>query len=543
DIANVRARIMNGGDMWWDAVTQTGPKYEVPIGSGKHSLFSGAIWIGGLDASNQLHVAAQTYRQSGTDFWPGPCGSDSSTCLLYDRVWKINKQDVINFIAGAPATPDMISYPGNYPNGQPLAPFVDVDGNGIYNSAAGDYPDFGLSGSPNCCDILHGDQAIWWVINETGNNHTETGGASFGLEIQCQAFAFNSTDADLNNTTFYQYKIKNCSSISFHDVYFGLWADADLGNYLDDYVGCDVPRGMGYVYNGDSIDEGPTGYGLHPPALGIDFLQGPLADLNDGVDNNRNCIIDEAGEDIIMSKFVYYENSFSFWGNPSVATDYYNYLKGNWLNNQVMTYGGAGNGTGSGATNIPCNFMFPGNSDHQYEWGTGGNCLAPAAPQADWGEYIAGNAPFDRRMLLSVGPFTLVPSGMVNCITLAAIWVRDTNSTSPYSLAALQLADDKIQLFFDSCYHYGSLGIQEQENIYATVYPNPVSDILEINFGKNISDGKFILYDIFGKAIREVGVKNKTAIKVSCKEFAAGIYVYRIILADGQTGSGKVVIK
>jgi hypothetical protein len=362
-----------------------------------------------------------------------------------------------------------------------------------------------------------------------------------GIEIQCQAFAFNTTDADINNTTFYQYKIKNCSPNTYHDTYFGLFVDTDLGNFLDDYVGCDVPRGMGYVYNGDGDDEGPQGYGLHPPAIGIDFLQGPLADAGDGIDNNRNCVIDESGENIIMAKFVYYNNDFTNWGNPVTGQHYYNYLRGYWKNNQGMTYGGDGHGTGASATTIPCNFMFPGNTDHQYEWGTGGNCITPAAAQADWGEFIAGNLPSDRRFLMSVGPFTLQPGEIINCITIAAIWARDTNSTN--SVAALQLADDKIQDFFDSCYHYGTLGIEEQQNIYATVYPNPTSDMLEINFRQNISEGKFILYDVFGKTIKEVSVKNRNRISVSCKEFASGIYVYRIISADGKTGSGKVIIK
>src|SRR5436853_7011755 len=72
DIANVRARIQCGGDMWWDAVSQTGPKYEVPIGSGKNSLFSGSLWMGGIDALSNLHVAAQTYRQTGSEVWHGP---------------------------------------------------------------------------------------------------------------------------------------------------------------------------------------------------------------------------------------------------------------------------------------------------------------------------------------------------------------------------------------------------------------------------------------------------------------------------------------
>ena len=30
------------------------------------------------------------------------------------------------------------------------------------------------------------------------------------------------------------------------------------------------------------------GYGFNPPAIGVDFFQGPLADPNDGIDNDRD---------------------------------------------------------------------------------------------------------------------------------------------------------------------------------------------------------------------------------------------------------------
>ena len=63
-----------------------------------------------------------------------------------------------------------------------------------------------------------------------------------------------------------------------------------MGYYYDDYVGCDVERGLGYCYNGDAYDENAGGYGNDPPAVGIDFFEGPLADLNDGVDNDSKTI-------------------------------------------------------------------------------------------------------------------------------------------------------------------------------------------------------------------------------------------------------------
>jgi hypothetical protein len=69
-INNVRALILSGGDMWWDQGLEVA-RYEVPKGSGKHSYFAAALWIGGLDQGGQLRTAAQTYRQTGNDFWPG----------------------------------------------------------------------------------------------------------------------------------------------------------------------------------------------------------------------------------------------------------------------------------------------------------------------------------------------------------------------------------------------------------------------------------------------------------------------------------------
>jgi hypothetical protein len=59
DINNVRTTILVGGDMWWDL---TSPKYEIPKGSNKHSLYAGSLWIGGIDAGGQIKVAAQTYQ-------------------------------------------------------------------------------------------------------------------------------------------------------------------------------------------------------------------------------------------------------------------------------------------------------------------------------------------------------------------------------------------------------------------------------------------------------------------------------------------------
>ncbi|OFY62974.1 MAG: hypothetical protein A3H98_01770 [Bacteroidetes bacterium RIFCSPLOWO2_02_FULL_36_8] len=452
EINNVRAMLLTGGDMWWDGLAN--PHYEIPKGSGKMSLFTGAIWIGGVDDGNQLKIAGQTYRQNGYDFWPGPLSDaslvDSSEisakeCLDWDKHFKINSQLIDQFRfayengeveSGAYEIPDIIkNWPahGDPADGQAnyLAPFHDYNSDGRYVPDDGDFP------------LISGNQAIWWVMNDKGNTHTETGGAPIGVELQIMAFAYQTNDA-VNDMTFYSQRLFNRSTNKLNKTYLGQWVDADLGYYLDDYVGCDVPRGLGFCYNGDDNDEsvpGTPGYGLNPPAIGVDFFKGPRADPNDGVDNDRDGEVDEPNELIIMSNFLYYNNDASpVNGNPNGANHFYNYLRNRWGNGLPCTYdlkaGTSPVGSGTPATN----FMFPGTSDPTGKW-TG----SPAA----WDEVIAGNSPGDRRFLQSAGPFTLTP-GQVMDLTIGVVWARASSGGRLASVLKMKEADNLAQLLFES---------------------------------------------------------------------------------------------
>src|ERR1039457_6208497 len=90
DINNVVAPFNADGYLFWNFVTSG---FEVPKGSGKHTVFAGAPWIGGIDGAGLLHVAAQTYRQTGSDFFPGPYKDSASNNLgiynLWNHIWKI----------------------------------------------------------------------------------------------------------------------------------------------------------------------------------------------------------------------------------------------------------------------------------------------------------------------------------------------------------------------------------------------------------------------------------------------------------------------
>ena len=398
----VRARILNKGDLHWDPIAQV-PHYEVPIGSNLGTIYSSAIWFGGIDASGLLRVACQTYRQSGTDFWPGPLDSNGEADLIvsneFDHIWMANRADIdafryqyalgnvqngtyaiSNFIATWPA---YYTAAPNYP--QRLAPFFDFNGDNLYNPMDGDYPE------------IKGDQMAWWIFNDELYPKTETNSQSMKIEIHASAYSLNcNSDSNstrgLNYTTFYHYTLYNRSFDDYNSCYFGMWSDPDLGNAADDYMGCHVGLNTFYAYNGDNDDDGGQGYGTCPPRQNVTFLNGPIAPLNDGEDNDHDGLVDEVSERIGLSKFMYYTNTNGIpTGNPSVIDNYYDYLIGQWLDGTIVTYGGDGRNPGNGNTGIPTSFMFPDNSDVNFS--------------TPWNMANGGIQPTDMRGLGSYGPF------------------------------------------------------------------------------------------------------------------------------------------
>ena len=353
-----------------------------------------------------------------------------------------------------------------------LGPFFDQNQDGIYDPEAGDYPWYDLTGQLDCRNQfredpvpLFGDENLFWIFNDKGNIHTESSGEPIGMEIRAQAFEFASDD-EINSMTFYNYVLINQGTLTLTNTYFGQWVDCDIGNATDDYVGCDVQRGLGYGYNGDPFDEssqsGP-GYGANPPAVGVDFFEGPFQDA-DGIDNpltlNYQNAIDSLGipyggigigygdgvvdnERFGMRAFVFHNNSGGPIGDPQIAVDYYGFLQAIWRDGTRMSYGG----TGYDPNNPDAQrafYMFPGDTD-PVGWGTEG------VPQQSWTEEGEGNVPADRRFIQSAGPFQLEP-GNVNNITVGAVFGQAFTGTPFQSVELVRAADDKAQNLFDNCF-------------------------------------------------------------------------------------------
>jgi len=499
-INNVRARLLNGGDMWWDLSSGSYivPKVDPALGvPGVSNLFAGAVWLGGFDDAMNLKIAAQTYRTpTANDYWPGPLSSigttGADTCLNWDRFFIVKGEAIKNHITafkeaeqnGIPfdceaVADELKKYParGNpywstyydfdLPNDtQGLGAFFDANGDNRYDPCDGDYPAIEVRGCPTESNFP--DEIVFWVYNDAGNSHTNTNGKPIRMEVQVQAFGYATND-QINNMTFYRYKLINRAVSVIDSTYFGMWIDPDLGCYVDDYIGCDTARSLMYIYNQDDTDGNPgcdcptgvTTYCEEVPILGVDYFRGPREPVRvidtfpfgepldpDFYTNiNANDTIGMIGDSLIiievdflkelgMSSFTYHVNGSvgnfpsAMW-DPETDVEFYRYLSGSWRDGSPYTTGGTGYNLGNPDR---LKYAFTGEPNIQ----------------SDWTMCSANLGTMDPRTVQATGPFRLDP-GAINELIIGVVWVPDQVYPCP-ELGELRSADDLAQALFNNCF-------------------------------------------------------------------------------------------
>lgn len=501
NINNVRARLRIGGDLWWDG--QGVGRYVVPTPAPGFpevsAIFAGGVWLGGVDPAGNLKAAITQYPSGNvTDFWPGPLDENGETsasqCAEWDRFFEIQGDNVRKTIAawdnndGNPLNiddiPDDVKYwPGrgnpywaekfsfDLPD-QNLGAFWDQPGGkaGVYDPAEGDFPLINIRDCEPTTRVeakeLVPDQMVFWIYNDAGNNHLETGADKIQMEIQVQAFAYATND-QVNDMTFLRYRLINKAIEDIQDCYFAMWVDPDLGCHLDDYIGCDVDRSMAYVYNEDALDGsvgdacpgGINTYGSKIPILGIDYFRGPRGPKVFRRDENGDPILNADGEFILdnpvpgtgevdtlvelgMTSFVYTNSGAG--GEPPGTTDprngeqAYNVLRGLWPDGRPVTFGGTI--VGNSGYNDPENqdsvkYVFPGLPNDDNEW-----------------SMCSADLPFgDRRTIQATGPILLQAGGLPEELIVGAVFVPDMDYPCP-DISRLQFADDIAQALFNNCF-------------------------------------------------------------------------------------------
>ncbi|RLD54384.1 MAG: hypothetical protein DRJ05_14765, partial [Bacteroidetes bacterium] len=328
NINNINARFNSYGNHFWDQDQY--PHFFAPNGSLKISAFASALWIGGMDDGELLHLSADMYRYDKLDYWSGPISNiyDSVYDLKWNYMWKLNKTEIQYHRdhytdLGYEPIHDILSWPGNgdIEMGQAfqLAPFIDWNNNGIYEPMMGEYPS------------IKGDQALYFIFNEKRESEFGRYGIPMGLEIHGMAYAYDqSGDSALWNSIFLHYDIINRSDTTYYNTQIGLWTDTDLGYPFDDYIACDVQRGAYYTYNGMPVDGNgqPHAYGEHPPAFGVLFLGGPYLDP----DNEDNPKYNDDGTQLCNESI----NGLNF-GDTIIDNERYGMTRFHYCKNDAVT--------------------------------------------------------------------------------------------------------------------------------------------------------------------------------------------------------------
>lgn len=491
DINNVRARLRVGGDLWWDG--QGEGRYIVPKPAPGFpevsAIFAGGVWLGGLDPAGNLKAAITQYPSGNvTDFWPGPLdlsgATESDVCVSWDRFFELDGDNVrrhnANFDQNGDIDcddiPDDVKYwPGrgnpywaerfsfDLPD-QNLGYFWDEDNDGRYDPCMGDFPAINIRKCEPADRLeakeLVPDEMIFWIYNDAGNTHLESGADQIGMEIQVQAFAYATND-EINDMTFLRYRLINKAVEDIQDCYFAMWVDPDLGCFEDDYIGCDVDRSLAIVYNEDAIDgnvgDACTGgintYGSNIPLLGIDYFRGPRGPKIFLRDDDGNLILTPEGDTIFvdpipgtgdsdtllelgMTSFMYTNNA-GIGDPPPGTTDpqngeqAYNVLTGLWPDGNIVTVGATGYNDGVDTTR----YIFPGDPSDDTQW-----------------SMCSADLPFgDRRTIQATGPILLQAGGQDEELIVGIPFVPDVDYPCP-SFARLQFADDIAQALFDACF-------------------------------------------------------------------------------------------
>ena len=531
DVNNVEAGYNARNSFFWDfSVAQ----YKVPKDGVANSLFASSLWFGGKDAEGDLHVSSDRYAYNDV-FIPGPLRLDNhqiddQVMHQFNRIWKVDRATVENFKyryengevqnGNWPVDYDIESWPANGPEGyaENLAPFVDVNEDGVYNPMDGDYPD------------IEGDQMLYWIANDNAGNNVpndnESDAPGLGLEIHFKAWAneYDNADSDeleaLNNSTFLDVEIINRSDTTYTDFYSAIHIDSNLGNSDDDYVGCDVMNHSFYFYNGDLDDNenaNPPGYGLYPPAQSVTILDAPV-----------KYSIPEVDTGIYMSSFMYHQRGGDGEiGDPHFASDYYNYMTARWKDSANLTFGG----NGVDATDVPARYMYPGDSD-PYNIGTGG--IAVPGYDQIWTNPAASGFPFDVRGVAANGPYTLAPGESVT-YRFAFVWARDNVNTeitaSAEKLRSLLPAFHQWQREgeFPSNYNFQivPIGINNQPAsvLGVKLYPNPANNAVTLTC--DASNGQYKIYSLSGQLMKAGQIRNKTQ-SISLDQMNPGLYVVQI---------------
>lgn len=404
------------------------------------------------------------------------------------------------------------------------ADFYDGDGDGIYNPVDKNWN--GIWDPNEDMPDLLGDVTSWYVFNDgvpAAQRERFVGIEPQGIEIEQTLFA--SSKPELENIIFLRYKLTNKGTVAdiLDSVIFSFWADPDLGDHLDDLVGCDTLLSSFLTYNVAPDAQ----YGNNPPALFMTLLQGPQAISNNSslAYNRRGSLlgIDEyySSKNLDISAFTnYYFSDPGFLGDDEFTFRFK--MKGlSWDGTKLdpcTYYGGEVRG------GVDCSKVNP------FYWYSGD-------PVNDIGWINVVET--DQRTMLSVGEFTLEKDKPVTIIG-AYVLGRGTNAINSITVArenVQRAIQEYLSNFSSLTYDPGEPTNPVVNYVLYQNYPNPFNPTTTIRY-ELPQDGVVTieLFDILGQKVKtmlnEFQNADRYEISFNAVGLASGVYIYRMKVND-----------
>jgi hypothetical protein len=370
------------------------------------------------------------------------------------------------------------------------APFSDLNNDGYYTRGI-DKPGIG-------------DETLFYVSNDMDSLFTKGAFDSqpLGIQFQTTVFGFNQNNP-LQDVVYKKYILINKSGGSIEDMYLGYWADPDLGDASDDYVGSDSAQSLAYCYNAYSSD---GIYGSPPPAAGHRIIQGPRVPSlsSDSALFNGRWI--KGFRNLEATSFIFI---MKLSGYQYIIPHFYNFLQGLKFDGSPVI---------NPITNTPTKFYLNGNPNTGTGWYEGEG-------------WPGGPPPFDRRYMISTGPFNMAPGDTQEIVIAIAAALGNDNK---HSIEVLK----NVTAFADNYYkvnahQWGSGSLPPEDYLLYQNYPNPFNNSTAIDFQIPVkSFVKLSVYDITGQKIADL-INNemeagKHKIIFNKRGLASGIYFYRL---------------
>lgn len=489
---NIDSYLQNTGIFNQNTTSGNSPGFIWPKGSGKTAIFSSGLSIGAR-VNGQIAQSMASYKG---EFAPGFILNGVATTNPNFKIYKISRGD------NEGNNPDYANWYLMIPYG---APYIDVNNNQQYDTGI------------DSVGIRYASQVIFICMTDGfASSHNVNEGFGGGItspmlnsQISWTSWCYDRID--LLDMQFIKWGIINKSNSAWNSAYFSIVSDPDMGNPLDDYIGCNIDNNLGYCYNKTNNDQV---YGTNPPAAGFMFLNSPrgFTSFNFFTDASISpppCESDPIGAPLGAYRYMkgFKKDSSNFMDPTSTPPK-------------------------------PSKFVYSGLPEPNTGWteykGSIQNC------GGNTGNVITENPSGDRRFIMSSGAedYTVNPNDTVT-IYASQLIARGTSNTN--SVTKLINYCNSARSVFNNGF---TLGIQ---NISTEIpssfslsqnYPNPFNPSTKIRFGISRvgQESQFVTLKVFDVMGREVQILVNESLQPGTYEITfdgskltSGIYFYRII--------------